>query len=249
MRNSKRIIVKLFLPLILAVSLVIGEHSWADARSHNVPAKVLASAPSPTGISGRTAPHLLVRLQKKKESEVNYNLVKKDIIKILTWMDSAGVSPVELAAKFRGENCTNRIDKCPIIVHQTTPGESSLEGLSGSLSEQYIDKILIEASNQNEVYYVRVKFNDRYIRKFSAERFYQILFPNQNFEIHNGSDTNCGGPCPNPRRLQWYEMDVRNKYFSSSIRSSKYVVSVVGIYMYGTKVFSPRDITLRINRA
>jgi hypothetical protein len=186
---------------MLAVSLVIGRYSWADARSHSVLSKALASAPSPTGILERTVSPLLVRRQKKKESEVNYNLVKKDIVKILTWMDSAGVSPVELAAKFRGENCTNRIDKCPIIVHQTTPGESSLEGLSGSLSEQYIDKMLIETSNQNEVYYVRVKFNDRYIQKFSAERFYQILFPNQNLEIRNGSDTNCGSPCPNPRRL------------------------------------------------
>jgi hypothetical protein len=177
---------------------------------------------------------------------VDYSLVKKDIVKILTWMDSDSMTPAGLAAMFRGENCANRFDSCAIVVHQTTPGESSLEGLSGISSEQYIEKVMIETSNQRDISYARVQFNDRYRRGFSVESFYQILFPNQVSEVYRGSDTHCDGPCSNPRRSQSYKIDIKNKYFPNSDASKKYLVSVAGKYLYNTKKFSPREIVLQI---
>jgi hypothetical protein len=90
MRSSKRIIVKLFLPLILAISLVIGGYSWADARSHSVPEKALASASSSTEILERAAAPRLVREQqtrrkpvKSQQAEINYESITQDIRLIL----------------------------------------------------------------------------------------------------------------------------------------------------------------------
>jgi hypothetical protein len=120
MRSSKRLIVKLFLPLILAVSLVIGGYSWADARSHSFLSKALASAPSPTGILERTASPLLARQQrvrrkpvKSQQAEINYESIAQDIRLMLSWVESPEVTPAWLASKLRNDNC---IDVCTIQI-------------------------------------------------------------------------------------------------------------------------------------
>jgi hypothetical protein len=112
MRSSKRLIVKLLLPLILAVSLVIGGYSWADARSHSIPAKISASASSPTEILERSAAPLLARQQrvrrkpvKSKQAEINYESIAQDIRLMLSWLASPEVIPAWLASKLHNDNC------------------------------------------------------------------------------------------------------------------------------------------------
>jgi hypothetical protein len=119
MRSSKRIIVKLFLPLILAISLAIGGYSWADARSHSVPAKASASAPSPTEILERAAAPLVRRQRtrrkpvKSQQAEINYESIAQDIRLMLSWVESPEVTPAWLASKLRNDNCT---DVCTIQI-------------------------------------------------------------------------------------------------------------------------------------
>jgi hypothetical protein len=120
MRKSKRIIVKLFLPLILAVSLVIGGYSWADARSYSVPAKASASGSSPTEIlEWSTAPRLAGQQRtrrkpvKSQQAEINYESIAKDIRLMLSWVESPEVTPAWLASKLRNDNCT---DVCTIQI-------------------------------------------------------------------------------------------------------------------------------------
>jgi hypothetical protein len=119
MRSSKRIIVKLFLPLILAVSLVIGGYSWADARSHSVPEKALASASSSTEILERAAAPLVRRQRtrrkpvKSQQAEINYESIAQDIRLMLSWVESPEMTPAWLASKLRNDNC---IDVCTIQI-------------------------------------------------------------------------------------------------------------------------------------
>jgi hypothetical protein len=112
MKNSRRIIVKLLLPLILAIALVIGGYSWADARSHSASVNVSASVPSPTETLERSAMPLVVRRQrtrrkpvKNKQAEINYESIAQDIRLMLSWVESPEVTPAWLASKLRNYDC------------------------------------------------------------------------------------------------------------------------------------------------
>jgi hypothetical protein len=221
MRNSKRIIVKLFLPLILAVSLVIGGYSWADARSHSVSAKALAGDPSPTEILEQAAAPRLVRQQrarrkpvKSKQAEINYASIAQDILLVLSWVESPEITPAWLASKLRNYNCPG---VCTIEIRNdhnnpvVTAGNRSFIALK---NEKFIYQINISSEEgSSDVKYASIDlgFNDE---PFSVTRLGKLLSNKDVSHIRTSYPSCDAGPCYVGRKR--YFIDISEKKRSAS---------------------------------
>jgi hypothetical protein len=225
MRSSKRIIVKLFLLLILAVSLVIGGYSWADAHSYSVSAKALASAPSPTEILERIVTPQLVRRQrtrrkpvKSKQAEINYESIAQDIRLMLSWVESPEVTPAWLASKLRNDNC---IDVCTIQIRNdhnnpiVTADNHSFRALKNEKVIYQVDMASKEGSSSLKSVNIDLGFDNE---PFSVTQLAKLLSSkNVQPRLVYGKFPSCdAGPCYFGRAEYLVDVDTQNSSSSSN---------------------------------
>jgi hypothetical protein len=202
MRSSKRIIVKLFLPLILAVSLVIGGYSWADARSHSVSAKALANAPSPTEILEGIATPQLVRRQrtrrkpvKSQQDEINYESIAQDILLMISWLESPDATPTWFASKLRDYDCLNL---CTMEIRNDrnystlSASNHSFIALKNEKSVYRVEVLSQKGSSGIKAVSIFLNFNEK---PFSIAQIGKVL-PNKNIRRISDKYPSCdAGPC------------------------------------------------------
>jgi hypothetical protein len=202
MRSSKRLIVKLLLPLMLAVSLVVGGYSWADACSHNVLVKASASASSPMEILERSAAPQLVRQQrtrrkpvKSKQAEINYESIAQDILLMLSWLESPDATPTWFASKLRDYDCLNL---CTMEIRNDrsystlSASNHSFIALKNEKSVYRVEVVSEKGSSGIRAVSVFLNFNEK---PFSIAQIGKVL-PNENIRRISDKYPSCdAGSC------------------------------------------------------
>jgi hypothetical protein len=198
MRSSKRLIVKLFLPLILAVSLVIGGYSWADARSHSVPEKALASASPPTEILERAAAPLVRRQRtrrkpvKSRQDEINYESIAQDILLMLSWSESPDATPTWFASKLRDYDCLNL---CTIEIRSNSTLSTGNHSFIALKNEKFVYRVEIMSQKGSSGIRAVSIFLDFNGKPFSISQIGKVL-PNENIRRISDKYPSCdAGPC------------------------------------------------------
>jgi hypothetical protein len=134
------LILKVLVPALLTVVLVIAGAVVSQSQVRSIPAVGKVVNVSQVDRSSVAAEVKPIQSSPATEQKVDYDLIIKDIVQIFKWMETPGMTPIELAANIRGHSCDSSV--CSITI--------SKEDIFHTLnSDKYLGEVKIYTKQRN----------------------------------------------------------------------------------------------------
>jgi Ca2+-binding RTX toxin-like protein len=162
----------------------------------------------------------------RSNNSIQYDLIAKDIIKLLRLFNSPDITPLRLSNIIRGGDCRDGYECSIVIGSFTKNNEVQGRTFDGMSSKKYFQRIYIytEKDNRNKTSEIIIQIKDEYSKIFTVSKLYSLLTTEKFQQIDKVRFANCDGPCKGGRRQ--YLIDIKSEDLLLSTKGYKVVIEV-----------------------